>query len=163
MIVEQTLVSWLRVTYKKLGLCLDFKPCNAVLKRGGNTIFNLGISSFKITFKGNSASAKFNIVEAPGHPSIISWRLEQEIIITTLNIQEHCTPQVRPQEKPGTFVMSLSKSTVLEEYKDYFDKIGRFPDDKYHIQLIDNPKSVVHPARSVPVHKLPLHKMVWIG
>ena len=53
-----------------------------------------------------------------------------------------------------------SKSTVLEEYKDCFDKIGIFPDDKYHVQLIDNPKSVVHPPRSVPVHKLPLHKMV---
>ena len=85
------------------------------------------------------------------------------IIIITLNIQEHCTPQAGPQEKPGAFVMSLSNSTVLEEYKDCFDKIGIFPDDKYHIQLIDNPKSVVHPARSVPVHKLPLHKMVWIG
>ena len=54
--------------------------------------------------------------------------------------------------------MSLSKSTVLEEYKDCFDKIGRFPDDKYPIQLIDTPKSVVHPPRSVPVHKLPLYK-----
>ena len=54
--------------------------------------------------------------------------------------------------------MSLSKSTVLEEYKDCFDKIGRFPDGKYHIQLIDNPKSMVHPPRSVPVHKLPLYK-----
>ena len=41
--------------------------------------------------------------------------------------------------------MSLSKSTVLEEYKDCFDKIGRFPDDKYHIQLIDNPEAVVNP------------------
>ena len=65
---------------------------------------------------------------------------------------------MRPQEKPGAFVMSLSKSTVLEEYKDCFDKIGRFPDDKYPIQLIDTPKSVVHPPRSVPVHKLPLYK-----
>ena len=82
------------------------------------------------------------------------------IIIITLNIQEHCTPQAGPQEKPGAFVMSLSNSTVLEEYKDCFDKIGIFPDDKYHIQLIDNPKSVVHPPRSVPVHKLPLYKMV---
>jgi len=54
---------------QKLGLCLDFKPCNAVLKRGGNTIFNLGIFTFKITFKGNSASAKFNIVDIAGSPA----------------------------------------------------------------------------------------------
>ena len=54
--------------------------------------------------------------------------------------------------------MSLSKSTVLEEYKDCFHKISRFPDDKYHIQLIANPKPVVHPPCSVPVHKLPLYK-----
>ena len=54
---------------QKLGLCLDFKPCNAVLKRGGNTIFNLGISTSKITFKGNSASVKFNIVDIARSPA----------------------------------------------------------------------------------------------
>lgn len=54
--------------------------------------------------------------------------------------------------------MSLSKSTVLEEYQDCFDKNGRFPGDKYHIQLIDNPKPVVHPPRTVPVNILPLYK-----
>ena len=54
--------------------------------------------------------------------------------------------------------MSLWKSTVLEEYQDCFDKIGRFPGDKYHIQLIDNPKPVVHPPRTVPVHILPFYK-----
>ena len=40
----------------------------------------------------------------------------------------------------------------------FFDKIGRFPGDKYHIQLIDNPKPVVHPPRTVPVNILPLYK-----
>ena len=47
---------------QKLGLCLDIKPCNVVLRSyGGNTITNLGTSALKITFKGNSASANFHI------------------------------------------------------------------------------------------------------
>ena len=142
---------------QKLGLCLDIKPCNAVLKSyGGNTITNLGNTTRKITFKSNSASASFNIVEAHSHPSIISCQLAQELGIITVNVQE--SSQACPQAHPGASVMSLSKSTVLEEYQDCFDKIGRFPGDKYHIQLIDNSKPVVHPQRTVPVHILPLYK-----
>ena len=57
---------------QRLGLCLDIKPCNAVLKSyGGNTITNLGTSTLEITFKSNSASASFNIVKADSDPSII--------------------------------------------------------------------------------------------
>ena len=52
----------------------------------------------------------------------------------------------------------LSKPTVLEEYQDYFDKLGCFPGEKYHIQLIDDPVPVIHPPRTVPVHILPLYK-----
>lgn len=138
---------------QKLGLCLDIKSCNAVLKSyGGNTITNLGTSTLNITFKSNSASASFNIAEAHSHPSIISCQLAQELGIITVNIQESCTSQACPQAHPGAPVMSLSKSTVLEEYQDCFDKIGRFPGDKYHIQLIDNPKPVAHPPLTVPVH-----------
>ena len=144
---------------QRLGLCLDIKPCNAVLKSyGGNTITNLGTSTLKITFKSNSASPSFNIVEAHSDPSIISCQLAQEPGIITGNIQESCTSQACPQEHPGASVMSLSKSTVLEENQDCFDKIGRFPGDKYHIQLIDNLKPVVHPPCTVPVHILPLYK-----
>ena len=47
---------------------------------------------------------------------------------------------------------------VLEEYNDCFDKVGRFPGEKYHIQLIDNPTPVVYPPRTVPVHILALYK-----
>ena len=144
---------------QKLGLCLDIKSCNAVLKSYvGNTITNLGTSTLKITFKSNSASASFNIVEAHSHSSIISCQLAQELGIITVNIQESCTSQARPQAHPGAPVMSLSKSTVLEEYQDCFDKICRFPGDKYHIQLIDNPRPVAHPPLTVPVHILPLYK-----
>ena len=144
---------------QKLSLCLDIKPCNAVLKSyGGNTITNLGTSTLKITFKSNSASASFNIVEAHSHPSIISCQLAPELGIITANIEESCTSQACPPKHPGASVMSLSKSTVLEEYQDCFDKNGRFPGDKYHIKLIDNPKPVVHPPRTVPVNILPLYK-----
>ena len=47
---------------------------------------------------------------------------------------------------------------MLNEYRDCFDKIGRFPGDQYHIEIIDNPTPVVHPPRTVPVHILPLYK-----
>ena len=51
-----------------------------------------------------------------------------------------------------------TKILVLKEYKDCFDEIGRFPGEKYHIKLIDNPVPVIHPPRTVPVHMLPLYK-----
>ena len=50
---------------------------------------------------------------------------------------------------------TLTKSNVLEEYKDCLDKIGRFPGKKYHIKLVDNPTPVIHRPRTVPVHILP--------
>ncbi len=52
----------------------------------------------------------------------------------------------------------LHKSAVLKEYQDCFDRIGRFPGDRYHIQLVDNPVPVIHPPRTVPVHIMPLYK-----
>ena len=52
----------------------------------------------------------------------------------------------------------LTKELVLKEYKDCFDKDSRFPGEKYHIKLIDNPTLVVHAARTVPVHIMPLYK-----
>ena len=52
----------------------------------------------------------------------------------------------------------LTKELILKEYKDCFDKVGRFPGEKYHIQLIDNPVPVIHASRTVPVHILLLYK-----
>ena len=52
----------------------------------------------------------------------------------------------------------LTKNLILKEYKDCLDKIGRFPGEKYHIKLIDNPVLVVHPPRIVPMHILLLYK-----
>ena len=52
----------------------------------------------------------------------------------------------------------LSKPTILREYHDCFDKLGCFPGEKYHIQLIDEPVPVIHPPRTVLVHILTLYK-----
>ena len=65
-------------------------------------------------------------------------------------------PTSRAQQ--GANKGTLSLSIVQDDFKDYFDKIGRFPGEKYHIQLVDNPNPVVHPTRTVPVHILPLYK-----
>ena len=53
----------------------------------------------------------------------------------------------------------LTKELVCKEYKDCFDKLGRFSEEKYNIKLIDSPVSVVHPSRTVPVHILLLYKV----
>ena len=53
---------------------------------------------------------------------------------------------------------ALSRDSVLNEYKDCFDKIGRFPGAKYEIKLIDDAKPVVHAPRTVPIHIMPLCK-----
>ena len=52
----------------------------------------------------------------------------------------------------------LSKLVVQQDFKDCFDKIGRFPGNKYHIQLVEKPNPVIHPPRTVAVHILPLYK-----
>ena len=53
---------------------------------------------------------------------------------------------------------TLTKHQVLHEYKDCFDKIGRFPGEKYKITLTEEAKSVIHPPRTVPVHIMPLYQ-----
>ena len=53
----------------------------------------------------------------------------------------------------------LTKELILKEYKDCFDKVGRFPGEKCHIQLIDNPVPVIYAPRTVPLYILSLYKM----
>ena len=142
-----------------LDLSLRIKPCRNILKAyGGNHIDNLGTTTLKATFKDKSIPATFNIVDAPGHPSMIGCQQAQELGIITANIQELTTKKVPPKVEQAAQHGKLTKSQVLEEYSDCFDKIGRFPGETYHIQLIDDPKPVIHPPRSVPVHILPLYK-----
>ena len=138
-------------------------PCSKILKGyGGSMIDNIGAAILKISFKGKSINAKFNIVEAPGSPSMLGCQQCQELGIITANVDEINTnlsmgnrPKDTPETETGAQHGPLSKSTVLEEYADCFDKLGRFPGEKYHIQLVDNPVPVVHPPRTVPVHILP--------
>ena len=53
---------------------------------------------------------------------------------------------------------TLTKHQVLHECKDCFDKIGRFPGEKYKIKLIEEAKPVIHPPRTVPMHIMPLYQ-----
>ena len=52
----------------------------------------------------------------------------------------------------------VKNGQVIQEYKDYFDKIGRFPGEKYKIKLIEHAQLVIHPPRLLPVHIMPLYK-----
>jgi len=67
-------------------------------------------------------------------------------------------PQNTPETETGAQHGQFSKSTVLKEYPDCFNKLGHFPGEKHHIQLVDNPVPVVHPPRTIPVHILSLYK-----
>ena len=144
---------------QRLGISVDIKPCSSILKGyGGNPIQNLGTTSLQVTFKNLWISAKFTIVEAPGHPSMIGCQQAQELGIITINVEEVSDVSAPSAAQHTAKHVSFSKATVSKEYQDCFDKIGRFPVDQYHIKLIDNPTPVIHPPRTVPVHILPLYK-----
>ena len=144
---------------QRLGLSVEIKPCSSMLKGyGGHCIANLGNTTLQIAFKDASVSSEFTIVEAPGHPSMIGCRQAQELGIITIHVEEVSSDSASPAAQQAAHHVGLSKATVIDEYKDCFDKIGRFPGDQYHIQLIDNPTPVIHPPRTVPVHVLPLYK-----
>ena len=83
----------------------------------------------------------------------------QELGVLTVNIQEIIGNDLRKDEthKPPQ-KGKLTEELVLEEFADCFDKVGRFPGDKYHITLQENAIPVIHPPRTVPVHILPLYK-----
>ncbi len=86
--------------------------------------------------------------------AVIKGRQAQELQLITVNIDQVTESQTKTQEA----YTPLSIEKVLHEYGECFDKIGRFPGEKYHIQLVDNPKPVIHSSRSVPLHILPLYK-----
>ena len=47
-------------------------PCSKILKEyGGSMIDKIGAAILKVSFKGKTINAKFNIVEAPGSPSML--------------------------------------------------------------------------------------------
>ena len=136
---------------------IDIKKDDSILQGyGPGTIKNIGAADFKVTFRDKSVNTKFNIVYAPGKPSVIGCAQAQELEIITVNIDE-----IESSDNPAKQAAAqgkLTKELILKEYKDCFDKVGRFPGEKYHIQLIDNPVPVIHAPRTVPVHILPLYK-----
>ena len=136
---------------------IDIKKDDSILQGyGPGTIKNIGAADFKVTFRDKSINTKFNIVYAPGKPSVIGCAQAQELGIITVNIDE-----IESSDNPAKQAAAqgkLTKELILKEYKDCFDKVGRFPGEKYHIQLIDNPVPVIHAPRTVPVHILPLYK-----
>ena len=151
---------------------IDIKQDNSLLEGyGPGTIKNIGVTNLKLTFRDKSINTSFNIVHAPGKPSVIGCAQAQQLGIITVNIDDIQSKSSK-QDKPADHVKyndsnpakvaaaqgKLTKELVLKQYSDCFDKIGRFPGDKYHIELIDNPVPVVHPPRTVPVHILPLYK-----
>ena len=108
-------------------------------------------------------------MHAPGNPSVIGCAQAQQLGIITVNIddiesskkdepadQVHCNDS--NPAKLAAAQGKLTKELILKEYSDCFEKIRRFPGEKYHIKLIDNPVPVVHAPRTVPVHILPLYK-----
>ena len=102
---------------------------------------------------------------APGKPSVIRCTQAQQLGIITVNIDDIESTAGADVNKSADHIqfqagVDMNKSTDHKQSKagDCFDKIGRFPEEKYHIKLIDNPVPVVHPLRTVPVLILPLYK-----
>jgi len=90
---------------------------------------------------------------------MIGCKQAQDLRIITVNVNGlNSTPTSRAQQAANKG--ELSKSIVQEDFKDCFDKIDRYSGYKNHIQLVDNPNPVFHPARTVPFHILPLYKAV---
>jgi len=150
---------------QELPFPITIKKSNSILKGyGGNPIKNLGVTTLKVTVNKKSINTQFNIVEASGSPSMIGCRQSQDlgIIVVKIHTIDKPNPVVEPRQtskaQSSAVKGKLTKANVLEEYKDCFDKVGRFPGDKYHIQLVDNPKPVIHPPRTVPIHILPHYK-----
>ena len=119
---------------------IDIKKHDSILQGyGPGTIKNIGAADFKVTFRDKSINTEFNIVYAPGKPSVIGCAQAQELGIIMVNIDE-----IESSDNPAKQAAAqgkLTKELILKEYKDCFDKVGRFPGEKYHIQLIDNPVS----------------------
>lgn len=144
--------------FKELPFKTHLKKSNNILKNyGGGKLHNHGTIKLKLTFRKKSITAIFNVVDAVGDSSILGCRQSQELGIISLNV--HQVKQTNTSTASSAADQGqLTKSIIKEEFKDCFDKIGCFPGEKYHIQLIDNPQPVIHPPRTVPVHIQPLYK-----
>ena len=115
---------------QELGISVDIKPCSSILKGyGGNPIQTLGTTILQEAFKNTSISTSFTIVETPGDPSMIGCQQAQELGIITINVEEVFNVSASHTAQQTVQHVGLSKATLLYEYQDCFDKIGRFPGD----------------------------------
>ena len=120
---------------------VDIKKDNSPLEGyGPGTIKNIGVTNLKVTFRDKSINTTFNIVHAPGKPSVIGCAQAQLLGIITVNIDD-IESQSSKKDKPADQVQcndsnpaklaaaqgKLTKELILKEYSDCFDKIGRFP------------------------------------
>ena len=135
---------------KRAQLQADLQPSNCVLYNyGGGKIPHVGTTRLKIGYRGKSTTADFRVVDVKDNPSVLGCRQSLELGIVSLGCNSVKTLQP---------VVPLTKEKILSDYKDCFDKIGKFPGGKYCIKLIDDAKPVVHAPRTVPVHIMPLYK-----
>ena len=144
-----------------LKIPVKLKPSNCILKsyRGGK-IHHKGSAYLKVSHGDRSTMADFKVDQAQGNPSILGCRQALELGIISLNV---CSLEKEGMKRSYNLPDSelkkeLTKDQVLQDYRDCFDKIGRFPGRKYRIQLSEDAKPVIHPPRTVPVHIMPLYK-----
>ena len=68
---------------------VDIKEDNSLLEGyGPGAIKNIGATSLKVAFRDKSINTKFNIVYAPGKPSVIGCAQAQQLGIITVNIDD---------------------------------------------------------------------------
>ena len=112
---------------------VDIKKDDSLLEGyGPGSIKNIGVTDLKVTFRDKSIDTKFNIVQAPGKPSVIGCAQAQQLGIITVNIdyiQSNSTPD--NPAKQAAAQGKLTKGLILKEYGACFDKIGRFCTVKY--------------------------------
>jgi len=136
---------------QSLDLSLTLQPSQNKLKGyGGNTIENIGTVELNVTFKNTSILTKFNVVNAPGHPSMIGCRQAQQLGMVTVNIHELTSSSQPSKVQEAAQSGKLTESLVLEEYADCFNGIGRFPGEKYHITLVDDSSNPPTKKRTGP-------------
>ena len=87
-------------------------PCKNVLRGyGGSEIENIGAATLRVSLKDKSANVKFNVIEAPGSPSMLGCRQSQDLGIISKNLDEVSTiPPSTP--KAEAQLGQLRKSTI---------------------------------------------------
>ena len=96
---------------------VDIKKDDSLLEGyGPGSIKNIGVTDVKVTFRDKSIDTKFNIVQAPGKPSVIGCAQAQQLGIITVNIddiQSNSTPD--NPAKQAAAQRKLTRGLILKE------------------------------------------------